>query len=224
MMSSATFYRLSGLALVVAAPIGVIESVASGVLYPGHDATAQQMASVPWMVLAWLYFAGFLLVALGMPGMHRRQVARSRGWGRAGFILTLLGVIVGGVLLGLLNAVPSQEPAQTGTTAASQPPVILFLVFVTIPVLLIAGGAVVLGLASLRASVFPRGAAILLLGAGIVGLVSLAVPSSIENVLDPLWNAIFFVALGWFGAALLAKSTDDARTPERAMPVAQPSH
>jgi hypothetical protein len=94
---------------------------------------------------------------------------------------------------------------------------------VTIPVLLIAGGALVLGIASLRAKVFPGGPAILLLGAGIVGLVSLAVPSAIENVLDPLWNAIFFLAFGWFGAALLAKSTEDARAPERATSVAQPS-
>lgn len=222
-MSSTTFYRLSGLALVVAAPVGLVESVASGVMYPGHQATALQMASVPWTVLAWLYLAGFLLVALGLPGMHRRQAARSRGWGTTGFVLTLLGVIIGGVLLGLLNVIPSQQPAQTNTTAASQPPVILFLVFVTIPVLLVAGGALVLGMASLRARVFPRGAAILCLGVGIVGLVSLAVPSAIENVLDPLWNALFFVAFGWFGAALLAKSTDDARTPERATPVTQPS-
>lgn len=223
MRSSTTYYRLSGLALVVAAPIGVVEAVASGVLYPGHQATAQQMASVPWTVLAWLYLAGYLLLALGLPGVHRRQAARSRGWGTAGFVLTLLGVIIGGVLLGLLNVLPSQEPAQTGTTAASQPPMVLFLVFVTIPVLLVAVGIILLGITSLRARVFPQGAAILLLVAGGIALVSFVVPSAIENVFDPLWNAIFFVAFGWFGAALLAKSTDDARTPERATPVAQPS-
>lgn len=223
MMSSPMFFRLSGLALVIAAPVGLVESVASGVLYPGHQATSQQMASVPWTVLAWLYLAGFLLVALGLPGMHRRQAARSSVWGTTGFILTLVGVIVGGVLLGLLNVVPSQQSAQTDTMAASQPPAVLLLVFVTIPVLLTAGGALVLGLASLRANVFPTGAAILLLGAGIVGLVSLAVPSGIENVLDPLWNAIFFVAFGWFGAALLAKRADDARAPEHAISIVQPS-
>lgn len=224
MRSSSMFSRLSGLALLTAGLAGLVEAVLSGVLYPGHQATPQQMTTVLWTLLQYLYLAGWTFLALGLPGIYRRQSARAGRWGVAGFIVALVGTLVGGVLLGLLLVIPTPQQAQSDTAAASQPSPGAFILFVTIPVLLMASGAILLGIASLRARVFPVGAAILLLSAGIVGLVSLITPSPIDDIFDPLWNAIFFLAFGWFGAALLTKSTDDARTPERATSIAQPTH
>jgi hypothetical protein len=224
MMSSTMFYRLSGLALLIAGPVGLIDAVVSGVLYPGHHASAQQMASLPWMILAFMYLAGFLLLALGLPGMHRRQATRTGGLGVAGFVLTLIGVLVVGVLVGLLVVLPSPQDAQSSSAAASQQPGVLFeLLFITIPILLIAIGIILLGAASLRADIYPRGTGVLLLIAGIIALVSLIVPSAIVHILNPLWNSLFFVAFGWFGAALVAQSKEGAMAPERASPLAQPS-
>src|SRR5579872_1078968 len=88
-MTSTLFSRLSGLALLVGGVVGAVEAIASAVLYPGHEATAQQILSFPWMLLASLYLAGFLLLALGLPGMYRHQSARTGGWGRSGFIVML---------------------------------------------------------------------------------------------------------------------------------------
>ncbi|HEX6556369.1 MAG TPA: hypothetical protein VF026_26660 [Ktedonobacteraceae bacterium] len=225
-MLSTTFYRLSGLALLVGGVVGAAEAIASAVLYPGHEATAQQILSFPWMLLASLYLAGFLLLALGLPGMYRHQSARTGGWGRAGFIVMLVGVVLGGVLVGLLQVatMPAQALSDPQSFAAgSDLSAGGYALFVLIPVLLIAVGAILLGVASLRARVFPRGAATLLLAAGIIGLVSLVMPSTIENILEALWNAVFFLAFGWFGFALVAQRRESIRATERATPIAQAS-
>ena len=225
-MSSTMFYRLSGLALLVGGVVGAVEAIASAVLYPGHEETAQQILSFPWMLLASLYLAGFLLLALGLPGMYRRQSARTGGWGRAGFIVMLVGVVLGGVLVGLLQVATMPAQAQSDPksfAAGSDLSAGAYALFVLIPVFLIAVGAILLGIASLRARVFPRGAGVLLLGAGIIGLVSLVVPSAIENILDALWNGVFFLAFGWFGYALVAQVREGATAAERTTPVAQAS-
>jgi len=99
-MSSATLYRWSGIVLLVGSLLGVIWSILNAVLYPGHQETAQQILSFPWMLVASLYLAGYLLLALGLPGMYRRQATRAGGWGLVGFILILVGVLVGGGLVG----------------------------------------------------------------------------------------------------------------------------
>ena len=225
-MSSTMFYRLSGLALLVGGVVGAVEAIASAVLYPGHEATAQQILSFPWMLLASLYLAGFLLLALGLPGMYRRQSARTGGWGRAGFIVMLVGVVLGGVLVGLLQVATMPAQAQSDPksfAAGSDLSAGAYALFVLIPVFLIAVGAILLGIASLRARVFPRGAGVLLLGAGIIGLVSLVVPSAIENILDALWNGVFFLAFGWFGYALVTQGREGVTAAERTTPVAQAS-
>ena len=225
-MSSTTLSRLSGISLLVGGLVGLVESLLSAILYPGHQATAQQILSFPWMLLASLYLAGFLLLALGLPGMYRRQAARTGGWGLVGFILILVGVLVGGILVGLIQVASMPQEALSDPkvfAAGSQLPMAAFVLGVLIPVLLMAVGAILLGIASLRARVFPRGAGVLLLVAGIIALVSLAVPSAIENILEALWNGVFFLAFGWFGYALVAQGKERVMAPERATPVAQPS-
>lgn len=140
-MSSATFYRLSELALLVGAPIGLVETLLGAVLYPCHQQTAQQILSFPWMLVSSLYLAGFLLVALGLPGMYRRQAARTGGWGLVGFILILVGVLVGGVLVGLFQVAMPYQVQSDPTAAGSQLPMAAFVLFVLLPVFLTADGA-----------------------------------------------------------------------------------
>src|SRR5712692_8128456 len=182
-MSSTTLYRLSGISLLVGGLVGLVGSLLSAILYPGHQATVQQILSFPWMLVASLSLAGFLLLALGLPGMYRRQAARTGRWGVVGFVLILVGVLVGGVLVGLIQATMPQEALSDPKVfaAGSQLPMAAFVLGVLIPVLLTAVGAILLGIASLRARVFPRGSGVLLLVAGIIALVSLVVPSAIEN-------------------------------------------
>lgn len=221
-MSSTTVYRLSGIALLIAGLVGPLEAILSAVWYPDHDATAQQILSFPWMFVASLYLAAFLLLAVGLPGMYRRQARRAGRWGLVGFILTMIGVVVGGVALGLLQVLTFPQQAQADPKSVQAPPSpAAYALFVLVPVILIAGGAILLSIGSLRASIFPRGAGLLLLIAGISGLISLAAPSTIGNVLEALWNALLFLAFGWFGYALVIQK-ERVTTTEGVQPQAQP--
>lgn len=226
MMSSATFARWSGWALFVSGPVGVVDALLTGLLYPGHRATAQQILSVPWMLGACLYLTAFLLLALGLPALYRQWAAPAGGWGVAGFVLTALGVVVGGVAVGLLQLtlIPQAQADPHAFPIGSQPDQAATLLFVTIPVLMIASGAIIVGGAGLQSRLSPREAAALFLGGGIIALVSLVVPAGIENVLDPLWNGLYFLALGWCGRAVVASGTgkDRVRTAERVTPIAHP--
>ena len=152
MMSSATFARWSGWALFVSGPVGVVDALLTGLLYPGHRATAQQILSVPWMLGACLYLTAFLLLALGLPALYRQWAAPAGGWGVAGFVLTALGVVVGGVAVGLLQLtlIPQAQADPHAFPIGSQPDQAATLLFVTIPVLMLASGAIIVGGAGLR--------------------------------------------------------------------------
>ena len=226
MTSSATFARWSGWAPLVSGPVGVVDALLTGLLYPGHRATAQQILSVPWMLGAGLYLAAFLLLALGLPALYRQWAAPAGGWGVAGFVLTALVWWLVAWPSVYSSSPSSRRPRPTRTLSPSDCSRIRLprSLFVTIPVLMIASGAIIVGGAGLQSRLSPREAAALFLGGGIIALVSLVVPAGIENVLDPLWNGLYFLALGWCGRAVVASGTgkDRVRTAERVTPIAHP--
>ena len=66
-MSSSTLYRWSGIVLLVGGLLGLVESLLSAVLYPGHNSTSQQILSAPWLIVASLFLAWALLLTMGLP-------------------------------------------------------------------------------------------------------------------------------------------------------------
>src|SRR5215468_6045104 len=99
-MSSATLYRWSGIVLLVGSLLGVIVSILSAILYPGHTLTAQQVLSTSWTIAAPLFLAWSLMVAMSLPGLYLRQAARAGKLGFAGFVLSSFGILLGGVAFG----------------------------------------------------------------------------------------------------------------------------
>lgn len=223
-MSSTTLYRLSGISLLIGSLLSLLSTILSAVLYPGHNTTSQQILSASWLIVASLFFAGALLFVMGLPGLYPRQAARTGMLGFVGFMLIWLGELLGGVGFAsvqstiwpyLAQSAPKLLPSGgTGPDAAG-----LLLIFG--PVLLLAVGAILLGIATIRARVFPQGAGVLLLVAGIVSLISIPipVPSAIGNILEPLWNVLFFLAFGWFGYLLMTQKQETAEVVTR--PTAQ---
>ena len=133
-------------------------------------------------------------------------------------------MVVGGLAVGLiqLTLIPQAQADPHAFPLGSQPNQAATLLFVTIPVLLVAGGALMVGGAGLQSRLSPREATALLLGSGIIALISLVVPAGLENILDPLWNGLYFLALGWCGCAVVAFHTDRGRAADRVTPVAHP--
>jgi hypothetical protein len=216
-MSSQTLYRWSGITLLVGSLLGMISSIMDTVLYPGHNTTAQQILSTPFTIASSFFLAWALLLALGLPGLYLRQAARCGALGIVGFVVLSLGVLLGGVAFAAVQLVVFPYIVQLAPKAfgpGSQPPFGVFLLLIAAPVLLLTVGAILLGIASLRARLFPRWTSILLIVAGIVFLLTLPpLPSPLGDIIGLVGNVVFFVALAGFGYALVGqgKASEAAR-------------
>ncbi len=89
-MSSATLFRLSGLALLLVAPIGVLGHV---ILHPpGHQ--LEHMNSPMWVPAHSLILISFLLILFGLAGLYACQSHRAGELGLVGFVLAVLSLTV----------------------------------------------------------------------------------------------------------------------------------
>src|SRR5260370_19388850 len=94
-MSSATLFRLSGLALLLVAPIGVRGHV---ILHPpGHQ--LEHMNSPMWVPAHSLILISFLLILFGLAGLYARQSHRAGELGLVGFVLAVLSLPVSATTL-----------------------------------------------------------------------------------------------------------------------------
>jgi hypothetical protein len=208
MISSATLYRLCGLALLVGALLEALTAVVTALLFPND--TPQQAASMPqqylgisWLILALLNLLSVVLEVGGLPGICVRQRAQAGRLGLVGFILTLVGsiLIVGVQAIGLLvlpyladNAPHLLAPPTSYTTYA------------LVAALLLSVGVVLLGLATMRAGVFPRWAGFLLILSIVINLVSFSpLPASIGGLIERIAAVVFALGLASMGYVLLAE-------------------
>lgn len=169
-MSSSSLYRMGGLALI----LGALLMSASSWFRPSGD-------SIWWLIT----FIGALFLLLGLPAMYAHQSRQAGRLGLIGFVLTFLGLATVEVGTAVL---PESLYAQIGTA---------FTIVFAIGFIMLNLGLIVYGIATLRARVFPRWAAVLL----IVG-----VPAIFLGNLSPLIGAkpevLIFLGLAWCGAVL----------------------
>lgn len=216
-MSSRTLYRLSGIVLLVGGLLGVIGSILDTALYPGHNSSAQQILSTPFTIDSSLFLAWALLLALGLPGLYLRQATRAGALGFAGFVLLSLSVLLGGVAFATIQATIFPFLAQSLPKTfgpGGQPPVAVFLLVIIGPSLLLAIGAILLGIATMRAHVFSRWTGILLLVSGVVFVLTIPpLPSPLGDIISLAGDVIFFVALAWCGYILMVPQSATAEAP-----------
>jgi hypothetical protein len=217
-MSSGTLYRWSGLVLLVGGLLGLVSSILEAVLYPGDSATPAQILSATAMLVLSMSFVGFLLIAIGFPGGYLRQAARAGRLGFVGFVLLSLGLLLGGVGLGAVLTITLPYLAQSAPkllTGGPPPALLLLLIGST---LLWAVGSIFLGIASIRARVFPRWAGILLLASGIISIIGIPFPPLLSNIIEPAGEVVLFLAFAWFGYALVAQGKEQVAAPSPATP------
>jgi hypothetical protein len=188
-MSTVTLSRASGLTLLLGAVLWIIGSILS-------------FASPPlaplWLVSTGVYISGMALLLLGLPGIVARQATRAGWLGFVGFLLTFLGwflltgfyVVDDLILSPWLDALAPHVYAQWFLNPA---------VAVTIHVanLLLGGGGVLLGIATMRARVLPRWAGLLLIAAAFANL-----GSFVNFNLTSVAVGLVALGLGWMGYAL----------------------
>lgn len=188
-MSSTTLYRASGLALLLGAVL-VIVGLPLSFVFPPDSPLALAMIGV--------WTGGVVLAQLGGPGIVARQ-AKQAGWlgfvgyllvGSGGFLLFSFFAVLDLTVFPYLDVHAPLASVQFFATNAA------VNVYAAVAGSLFGVGGVLLGIATMRARVFPRGAGVLLI-LGVVGL------GGFVNVFLSGAMLLGLVGLGWMGYALL---------------------
>jgi hypothetical protein len=192
-MSFSALYRFSGGALLVGGVLAIIGQLLQIQAAPGTPL---------WIPGTWLALGGTLLVLLGWPGLYFRQVHRAGRLGMLGFVLSFVALLIDGIGIGTVAAFVSPALAASAATRPllDQQALPALLVFELLGGLLLIVGPFLFGIATIRAGVLPRWAALIL----IVGSVA-----TLLTVILHDWNevsaAILFLAIACFGFVLWSK-------------------
>ena len=183
-MQSSNLIRWAGLAAVLSGVSSVIGDLLSLVV---DLESAESAATTPYMLVFLLYLLGTVLLLLGLVGLYSSQSEPAGFLGLLGFLVAFLGTaLVSGALWFELFITPSLAVEAPELAEAE-----LGLAGFAISFLLVVVGWVLFGVATLRARVYPRLAAALL----IVGAVASLVPI-------PLSGVVLSVAVAWLGLML----------------------
>ena len=203
-MSSTMLYRASGLALLLGAVLVIVGLPLSFFAFPPDSPLALAMIGV--------WTCGLVLTQLGGVGIVARQAKQADWLGFVGFVL----VFSGGFLIASFFAVLDltvfpyldvHAPLASAQFFTANPAV---PVYAAVASSLFGVGGLLLGIATMRARVFPRGAGLLLI-LGVVGL------GAFVNVFLSAAMVFGLVGLGWMGYALLTGKGAGEAVPQ-AMP------
>ena len=189
-MTTTGLMRWAGLSAVASAVV----SVMGDVLRLFVDVESSETATTPPYVLV------FLLYLLGAVGLYASQSEAAGVLGLVSFLAAFLGTaLLAAVLWFELFITPALATRAPGLAEAELGLAGFILVF-----LLGVVGWVLFGVATLRARVYPRWAAVLLIIGGVVAFVPV-----------PLAGIVFSVALAWLGFVLFTGGSGPAERPSR---------
>ena len=200
-MSTTTSYRLSGVALIVGSVLAIINYVSSAFISgPFPQALAGPVAVIGSLI----GFIGSVLVLLGLPGVYTRQAKAAGILGLLGFLCIWYVTLFHGVLIPFTSVtivpVIVTDPAAQHLLAAG--PLASFDPFNYVSIVGETVGILLLAIATLRARVFPRWIAWLL-----IATLVLNAATFVPFFPEPLGNiaAEFgYLAMAGFGYALLS--------------------
>ncbi len=183
-MSSSSLIRWAGLA---ALSSGVLSAIGDllGLVVDLENPLSATTAS--YTIVFFLYLLSTALLLLGLVGLYTSQSQAAGILGLVGFLVAFLGtVLLVGALwfeLFITPALAEQAPELVGAELGL-PGFILMVLFGAV-------GWVLFGVTTLRAGVYPRWAAVLLIVGGVLAFFPL-----------PLAGIIFSVAVAWLGFIL----------------------
>jgi hypothetical protein len=206
-MSLTYIYRFAAVALVLGGLLGVIAAN----LPIAHSGGPTVVVASPFYLASNLMFwFGSILIVLGWPAFYARQATTAGKLGLIGFVLMMLATLILDVVLAPLRAFIFPWLVQTHITA-SELRHLPNLYFVPAGFMLGLVGAILFGIATIRARVFPLWVGLLLLvGTPLTVLVESVrtyLPSPLHNVGDD----IFRLSVVLFGYALWLRATSETR-------------
>ena len=211
-MTSRTLYRLSGGTLIAGSLLILLGSIVGAILFPGHSSTPEQVSTASWQLVILADLIGPLLFIIGLPGMYLRQAEHAAVLGLAGFILSFFGILLQGVAFStvLVTVLPWLGQVAPKLLAGNNLPASVFLLLVVSGLIQMIG-AILLGVATMRAQVFPRWAGILLLASGIIFLLTIPnIPSPLGDIIEVASFACLALAFVGCGYALVTGERESA--------------
>lgn len=208
-MTSRTLYRLSGATLIIGSLLILVYSIMDSLLFPGHGSTPSQVLSPPWALMMLAFLLGSLLAGIGLPAIYLRQSGQAGVMGFVGFILLWISFVLG-VALSSMQIVVLPLLAQTAPNLLVGHEVALgtsgFL-FVLVSSLMQLIGIILLGIATMRAAVFPRLAGILLIISGVLFLPLFLIENTppVSDILEVASFAVQALAFVWCGYFLMSR-------------------
>jgi hypothetical protein len=198
-MSSSDLIRWSGLVAMVAGALWAVGALFD-LMYFSPQPMSEVVPTGSFLFQQVLYLLGATLLLIGLVGLYARQVQAAGALGLVGFLIAFAGtVLAAGFFWAGMFIAPALATEAPDFVDAGPPPG-LVLTFIGFGV-----GWLVFGIATLRAGVYPRRAAILV----IVGAVIVALPL-------PFTTIVLSVAVGWLGFHLFTgREAGEARTPPR---------
>lgn len=198
-MVASPFVRLTGVASVVAAALMLTHQISQLTFaFTMSQPLAAATHSLRYGLSLMAMYA--LLIALG--GLYARQAAAAGRLGLIGYLVAALGtLLIAGdwwyeAFVGPQIAVLAPELLKTAPSGS-------ILIGAAFTFGSFAIGWVIFGIATYRARVFPRGAAILTVIGGVVGILALSAPFQIPLAL----------AVGWMGISLLGAGAPEPVGP-----------
>jgi hypothetical protein len=199
-MTSQTLYRLSGGVLMV----GALVTIVGFLLHPSSNTPANYLSPI-WLPANLLILVGALLAALGLPGMYARQAERAGKLGLIGFTLTFFIVLLFTVASEAIETFmfPALAAHEATRSLLIGPLPAPYSRFILVALLLELVGPLLLGIATLRAKVFPNWTGWALIATPVLALAGFFV--SLPGPLAQLDAVVLNLALVGMGISLLVR-------------------
>ena len=203
-MSSTTLFRFSRIVLLLGAVISAIDEIALVLVFPnsGPGLPMSAPTNALWGPIWITGFIATLLVLFGLPGLYLGQASRAGVAGFIGIVLTTLGLLLSMIaapifFITTLPYLATHAPGAFNNAfdAGIEP----FGLGGTVLLLL---GLLLLGIATIRAAVFPRLAGILMLVGGIFTPALILGDTLIVSLLGAVGLGLVMVSFAWIGLRL----------------------
>lgn len=197
--------RLAGWALITGTIVAAMAYLAAGTLIHGHG-DARYTSSL-WTPLNGIAVAGNILIVLGLPVILAGQGKRAARLTLAGYLGLFAALVMLNVSEGCIEAFVKPYLARNGGVPANPPTG--WAVFEDIALVCLVVGLICLGIAVIRARVFPRWVGALLIASPLVAFLGLPGP------LAELSDYLAFIALAAIGLQVVrAQAPRTAVAPE----------
>ena len=206
-MSSTQLFRLSGIVLLLGAVVSVVAGVMTLFLDSSLGASPTTIQSPLWSTFWSLAFVGIVLILLGLPALYLRQ-SRGRGGvvGLIGVFLVALGSFLGMATTAYFVSIAPLLAAKAPNliNAGYETSLAVFGISATVLGII---GPLLLGIAVIRAKVFPSLVGILFIVAGVLSPVNTFSGGVLFTLTGLVGIVSAAIAYGWVGMILTTQHT-----------------